>query len=183
MSGLTDGELTVGAEAAFTAPRFAQGAVGVTYDWVDDEGRTVSSSASYTPSEEYAGRDIALNVTYYKRGYGAESDLVELHVAADELVEATPLSVGNASWDPDAERYGAPVGATVVITPAVFDQDDVEVAYEWISDTRGVVSESGSYELTEDDADSTITVLVTYAKPGYGTVEQQVVLSVAPLPE
>lgn len=182
LDGLTDGRATVGTKASFTPATFAQGTVSTSYEWVDDQGNTLSTSRSYTPTADQAGRSVALNVNYSKRGYRAKWKVIDVPVAPLTLTETSPQAVTGATWSDDEQRYEAGIGSTIEVTPAAFEQGEAdEIAYEWVSDARGWLSDGSGYLLTEDDADTTITVTVTYTKQGYETVTRSFEVHASPL--
>jgi hypothetical protein len=114
------------------------------------------------------GKAIAVVVTAAKSGY--------VDVPASS-VPTEPVAPGTITAVETPQLSGlARLGETLTLDVGAFSPADTQVAIEWFRSGAPVDGVSGTtYPLTVDDLGSHLQARLTYAKPGYTTVETRAV--------
>lgn len=113
----------------------------VSYQWIDDTGRLLSSNSSYTVGAEMVGRRLYVKVTGYGsyQGTSSSSYTTAVQAAASTVTNITAVRLSNTS-----PKAGDTVTATAVPEGANAD-------YYWYRDDMTLVCTNRSYQTQSSD--------------------------------
>jgi LPXTG-motif cell wall-anchored protein len=134
--------------------------VSFAYQWLRDGSPIdVATAASYTPVNADAGHSLAVLVTGSKPGFddASQQSALTTFVTGGALETAVPTISGASE-----------VGQELAAHAGSWGPDPVGLSYQWLRDGVPIPGAgSVNYTLTNDDADTAVTVAVTGDKLGF----------------
>lgn len=160
------GSPQLGQRLTATNGTWSEAVVGFTYQW-SREGAPISGATqvSYTPTSADLGARLTVTVTA-RNTRGATGSATSEPTA--------PVTSNPAPQAPTPAITGKPrVGKTLSVAAPAWDLVQVTNSYQWYRGTKPIkAATSSSYRLTNKDAGTQVSVVVTGTKPGHpqGTV-------------
>jgi hypothetical protein len=138
--------------------------VALAYQWLRN-GAPISgaTAATYVPTAEDAGSQIAVKVTGSALGYASANKTSPAQTVGNGALNLTPVPVVLGE---------SRVGATLTTSPGTWDQGSI-LSYQWLRNGQPINgATSATYVPTTSDLLQSLSVAVSASKPGFDSVSR-----------